>query len=103
MHCVRSWPVSVSQRPLERSGSGAAVAPLVPTLVSGVRWLVPWAPGELALVPLEGDEGSGRGCTLPLTPPLFVPMPAPDCVWAHAALEAAKSAIARMYGFMMLL
>jgi hypothetical protein len=94
MHCVRSCPVSVSQRPLERSGSGAAVAPLVPTLVSGVRGLVPWAPAESALVPVEGgDGGRGRGCTLPPTPLLFVPMPEPDWTWALAALHAASSAM----------
>src|SRR6476646_825459 len=80
-HCVRSCPVSVSHRPLERSGSGAAVAPLAPTLVSGARWLMPCAPDESVLVPVEGSVGgSGRGCTLPPTPGLFAPMFEPDCV-----------------------
>jgi hypothetical protein len=78
---VRSCPVSVSHSPLERSGSGGAVAPLVLTLDSGARWLVPWAPAEPALVPVEGnDGGSGRGCTVPPVPLLSVPMLEPDCV-----------------------
>src|SRR5678816_4003012 len=101
-HWARSCPVSVSHRPLERSGSGGAVAPLVLTLlsVSGGRWLVPWVPTESALVPVEGDEGSGRGCALPATPPLFVPMLDPDCVCADTALQAVRSAIPRRWSFM---
>jgi len=77
-HCLRSCPVSVSHRPLERSGSGGAVAPLVLTLLSS-GGLVPWTPVELGLVSIEGSVGAtGRGCTLPPTPGLFPPMLEPD-------------------------
>jgi hypothetical protein len=51
------------------------------TLDSGARWLVPCAPAEPALVPVEGsDRGSGRGCTVPPVPLLSVPMLEPGCV-----------------------
>jgi hypothetical protein len=42
MHLVRSSPISVSHRPLLRSPMVEPLdAALVPTLVSGKRWLVP--------------------------------------------------------------
>jgi hypothetical protein len=48
-------------------------------LSSGVRWVAPATPAELGLVSVEGSVGgAGRGCTLPPTPGLVVPMLDPD-------------------------
>jgi hypothetical protein len=71
MHLARSSPIRVSQRPLLGPVAPAPLdAPLVPTLLSEERGLVPKVPAVSPLVPVEGKVSRAA---LPLGLPVPVP------------------------------
>src|SRR5215212_7853853 len=116
MHLARSSPVRLSQRPVLGPAAPAPLtAPLVPTLLSEKRGLVPWVPAVSPLVPVDG-----RVSRAALPPGLPVPgpwtglplfwMPMLEPVWgacANAADDNAKTAaavaVSKKCGFMQLL